>query len=87
MFETMKICSRKGQFKLMRVNHSVRSGGHNRDIFFIFFTTKVCFVYSLESPQRGDSNEYTQYMYTIFNIKKKIALNYSKNAAIGFFSK
>ena len=30
-----------------------------------------------------DSNEYTQ--YTIFNIKKKIALNYPNSAAMGFF--
>ena len=30
-------------------------------------------MFSLESPPRGDSNEYTQ--YTIFNIKKKITLN------------
>ena len=28
---------------------------------------KVCFVFSSESPHRGDSNEYTQ--HTIFNIK------------------
>ena len=38
---------------------------------------------SIESPHRGDSNEYTQ--YTIFNIKKKITLNYSKSADMGFF--
>ena len=31
------------------------------------------------------SNEYTQ--YTIFNINKKITLNYLKSAAKGFFSK
>ena len=37
------------------------------------------------SPHRGDSNEYTQ--YTIFNIKKKIALNYPKSAVLGIFSK
>ena len=42
-------------------------------------------VFSLESPHRGDSNETTQ--YTIFNINKKIALNYPKSAAIFFFSK
>ena len=30
------------------------------------------------------SNEYTQ--YTIFNIKKKITLNYPKSAATGFCS-
>ena len=41
-------------------------------------------MFSIESPNRGDSNEYTQ--HTIFNIKK-IALNYSKSTAIGFFSK
>ena len=40
------------------------------DIFWILFNMKVCCVFSLESPHRGDSNEYTQ--YTIFNIKKKI---------------
>ena len=38
---------------------------------------------SLESPHRGDSNEYTQ--YTIFNITRKIDLNYLKPAAMGFF--
>ena len=42
-------------------------------------------MFSLESPHRGDSNEYT--LYTIFNIKKKITLNYSKFAAIRFCSK
>ena len=44
---------------------------------------KVCCVFSLESPHRGDSNEYTQYI--IFNIKEKITLNYPKSAAMGFF--
>ena len=55
------------------------------DIFSIFFNMKVCCVVSLESPHRGDFNEYTQ--YTIFNIKMKIILNYSKSAAMGFFSR
>ena len=32
-------------------------------------------VFSLESPHRSDSKEYTQ--YTIFNIKKKIKLMFS----------
>ena len=50
------------------------------DIFFIFFNMKVCCVFSLESPHRGDSNDYTQ--YTIFNIKRKIDLNYLKSAAM-----
>ena len=43
-------------------------------------------MFSLESPHRGDSNGYTQ--DTIFNIKKKITLNYHnyhKSAAMGFF--
>ena len=40
-------------------------------------------MFSLESSCGGDSNEYTQ--NTIFNIKKKITLNYPKSAAIGFF--
>ena len=38
-------------------------------IFSIFSNIKVCCVFSLESPHRGDSNEYTQ--YTIFSIKKE----------------
>ena len=42
-------------------------------------------MFSLESPHKGDSNEYTQYF--IFNIEKKITLNYPKSAAMGFFSK
>ena len=45
---------------------------------------KVYCLFSLESPHRGDSNEYTQ--YTIFNMKKNITLNDSKSAAIRFFS-
>ena len=40
-------------------------------------------MFSLESPHRGDSNEYTQ--YTIFKKEKKIALNYPKSAAMDFF--
>ena len=58
---------------------------HNRDHIFDFFNMKVCCVFSLESPYRGDSNEYTQ--YTIFNMKKTIILNYPKSAAMGLFSK
>ena len=44
---------------------------------------KVYCVFSLELPHRGDSNEYT--LHTIFNIKKKITLNYPKSAAMRFF--
>ena len=67
----------------MSVNHSARSGGIIRDIFSIDFNMKVCCVFSLESFHQGDSNECTQ--YTIFNIKKKITLNHSISAAMGFF--
>ena len=41
---------------------------------FLFYHEFVCYVYSLESPHRGDSNEYTQ--YTIFVEKIKKSLNY-----------
>ena len=67
----------------MSVNHSARSKKHNGDVFSIYFNMKVCSVLPFESPNRGDSNEYTQ--YTIFNIKKKITLNYPKSTAMGFF--
>ena len=54
------------------------------DIFLIFFNMKVCCVFSLESPHRGDSNAYTR--YTIFNMNKnKNTLTYPKSAAMGFF--
>ena len=39
-------------------------------------------MFLLELPHQGDSNEYTQ--YTFFNIKKKMALNYPKSAAMDF---
>ena len=55
------------------------------DIFSISFNMKVCCVFSLESPHRGDSNEFTQ--YTIFNIRKKISLNHPKSAAMDFCAK
>ena len=53
------------------------------DIFSIFFNMKVFCVFSLESPHRGDSNEYTQ--YTIFNIKMKIILKLSQICSYGCF--
>ena len=55
----------------------------SREIFSIFLNMKVYCVFSLESPHRGDSNEYTQ--YAIFNMNKKNILNYPKSAAMGFF--
>ena len=51
----------------------------------MFFNMKVCFVFAVESPYRGDSNENTQ--HTIFNVKKKITLKYPKPASTGFLSK
>ena len=53
----------------------------------IFYNMKVCCVFSLESPHRGDSNEYTQ--YTVFNIKREITvtvtLTYPKSLALEFY--
>ena len=49
---------------------------HNRNYFSIFFNMKVRWVFSLESPHRGDSNEYKQ--HAIIYITKKITLNYPK---------
>ena len=40
-------------------------------------------MFSLESHHRGDSNEFTQ--HTIFNIGKKIPLNYPVSAAVRIF--
>ena len=82
-FGTMKICSRQGEFEPLRVYYRARSGGINRDIFSMFLNMKVYCVFSLESPQRGDSNEYTQYTFSQY--EKKNILNYPKSAAIGFF--
>ena len=42
-----------------------------------FSNMKICCVFSLELPHRGDSNEYTQ--HTIFNLKLKLTRNYLKN--------
>ena len=51
------------------VFHSTRSGGIIGNIFrFSLFDMKVFCVFSLEMPNRGDSNEYTH--YTIFNKKR-----------------
>ena len=44
---------------------------------------KICCVFTLESPHRGDSNVYTQ--YTIFSMNIKTCPNYPKSAAMGFF--
>ena len=61
-------------------------GGISDISFRFFFSMKVYCVFSLESPPRGDSNEYTQ--YTIFNVNTiKITISYPKFAYMGFFSK
>ena len=60
----------------MSVNHSARSAGIIGISFFIFFNMKVCCVFSLESPHRGDSNENIQYI--IFNFLKKKKENHPK---------
>ena len=38
-------------------------------IFSVFFNTMVYCVFLLESPRRGDSNEYTK--YAIYQYKKE----------------
>ena len=53
------------------------------DIFSIFFNMKVYCVFSLESPHRGESNEYTQ--YTTFNVKNKITLMIIPNLQLWVF--
>ena len=56
---------------------------HNRDLLFFFFKMKVCCVFSLESPHRGDSNEYTQ--YTISQYKKENHPKLSKICSSAIF--
>ena len=58
---------------------------HNRDIFSIFFNMKVYCVFSLESPHRGDSNEYTQ--YTIFHCETENHTKLSQICSYGICSK
>ena len=53
------------------------------DIFSIFFNMKVCCVLSLESPHRGDSNEYTIYH---FQYKKENHPKLSQICSYGIFS-
>ena len=79
----------KNQFEtgVVRANEcdeSARSGGKIR-ISLVSNNMKVCCVFSLESPQKGDSNEYTQ--YTIFNIRKENHHKLSQICSYGIFSK
>ena len=69
----------------MRIDYNASSGGIIGIIFWIFFRMKVRCVFSLESPHRGDSNEYTQ--HAIINIKRnshKIIPHIIMSAAMGF---
>ena len=65
------------------MNHNARSGGIIMTYIRVFFNMKVCCLFSLESPHRGDSNENTQ--YTTFSIKAEKTQNYPKSTAMGFF--
>ena len=55
----------------------------NRDIFSIFFNMKVCCVFSLQSPHRGDSNVPTIYH---FQYKKENHPKLSQICSQGIFS-
>ena len=46
---------------LRNSSDSPRKQIHVFKIFFQFYHEMVCFVYSLESPHRCGSNEYTQH--------------------------
>ena len=68
----------------MRVDYSARSGGIVAIFFSVFFNMKACCLFSLESPHRGDSNEYT---HAIINIKRKshYYLKYNNVCSYGIF--
>ena len=51
------ICSFLGPYKILLIAQEKKAF---REIF-LFYYEVVCCVYSLESPHRGDSNEYTQH--------------------------
>ena len=54
----------------MSVKHRGRTGGVIGISFQIFFfNMKICYVFSIESPHRGDSNENTQ--HTLSMSKRK----------------
>ena len=57
----------------------------NSDIFSTFFNMKVYCVFTLESPHRGDSNEYIQ--YAIFQYENKKHPKLSQICSYGIFSK
>ena len=49
--------------------------------FFLFYHEIVCYIYSLESPRRGDSNEYIQHGNLAFN--SDAARNYNARVLRG----
>ena len=53
----------------MSVNHNAKKGDIIGLIYSSFSDKKVCCVSSLQSPHRGDCNEYTQ--HTTINIKRQ----------------
>ena len=55
----------------------------NSDVFPTSFNMKVYCVRTLESPHRGDSNEYIQ--YTIFQYEKEKHPKLSQICSYGFF--
>ena len=68
----------------MRVDNSAMSGGIIR-IALIFYNMKVYCVFTVESPHRGDSNEYTQYIIFQYENEKRPKL--SQICSYGIFSK
>ena len=68
----------RGLFKLIFESLRIFSDSSGKQILreiFLFFYEIVCCVYSLESPHRGDSNEYTQHTIILLKIEN-ISINY-----------
>ena len=68
----------RGLFKLIFESLRIFSDSSGKQILreiFLFYYEIVCCVYSLESPHRGDSNEYTQHTITLLKIEN-ISINY-----------
>ena len=67
-----------GLFELIFVSLRNFSDSSRKQILreiFLFYYEIVCCVYSLESPHRGDSNEYTQHTIILLKIEN-ISINY-----------
>ena len=69
LMEKVYIVTSGSHMSAIKANYSITSIARTRiaqenkylEIFFLFYHGIVCCVYSLESPLRGDSNEYTQH--------------------------